>query len=121
MKRTHVEVRVASSIAGRAKDEFMQFRKAYVQYRNYCNLTGINKPFEVLAGMADKLGRVAREVKHLERKDPRCDAHIEMRDGIAGVIIYALLLAELYSIDIAVGLESEMIKARIQHSKGKKG
>lgn len=109
--------RVSAAIAKRTADDFRQFCRSYTQYRKNGRLKDLKRSFEILAGMTDKLGRAAREVKHMERLEPRPDALITLRDSLAGLIIYSVLLSDVYNVSLAAGIEAELAKARSQHTK----
>lgn len=114
-----ISYKIVESMSTRARRDFESFRRVYQQFRVYCKLKAVKHPYEVVTAMTDKLGRVAREIKHLERKDPRPDALDSIRSGLAGIVIYALMLEAKYGCSIAAGIESELREANRQHGNGR--
>jgi len=93
------------------------FLKSYDVWRNFNRLSGsIDNVYEIISAMTDKLGRIARQVKHQERKDPKPDWPDGMTTEIAGLLVYMIILQNHYNVDISNGMKIELEKAIEQHS-----
>jgi hypothetical protein len=86
------------------------FKRAYSLPHTFKN------PFEMVAGLADKVGRVSRLVKHNMRNDPLPNAQADLESSVFGSIAYLVLLTCYYDIDMSQGVTDELIKAVTQHS-----
>lgn len=104
------------------KESLDNFLDYYFEFRNANNLpTELSSPFEAISSMADKLGRIARHVKHLERKDPKPNWNKELPQEMFGLLAYMVMLLDHYelALDFPEQAEQEMIKAIKQHAKKK--
>ena len=76
-----------------------------VVYDSFRSDNGLTPPkmngFEVCASLMDKGGRMAREIKHYERKDPKKDWPDGLMEAITGYMVYILLIMEMYGIDFS--------------------
>ena len=101
---------------------FQHFLNSYDYWRNQNGLSGsIDNVHEIISSMTDKLGRIARYVKHQERNDPKPDWPDGMTIEMAGLIVYTIILKNTYGVDIFKGFKAELEKAAKQHSnKGEK-
>lgn len=98
--------------------EFNRFLFLYDSFRKENNLSGkIENKYEITTSLADKVGRICRQVKHAERNDHKSDWPDGMTEDIAGVIVYLIILKNSYDIDLSDGIKSELEKAVQQHSK----
>jgi hypothetical protein len=98
-------------------DGFNDFLDTYDEFRNAHGLSGsISNVHEIIASMTDKLGRIARYVKHQERNDPKPDWPEGMTTEIAGLLVYMIILKNFYNVDISKGMKIELEKAIEQHS-----
>lgn len=96
---------------------FNSFLHDYDVFREANGLSGsINNVYEILAAMTDKLGRIARQVKHQERNDPKPDWPDGMTIEMAGLVIYMIILKNYYNVDISEGMKQELEKAIEQHA-----
>jgi hypothetical protein len=92
------------------------FLKVYWLFKRAYNLPHTFKnPFEMVAGLADKVGRVSRLVKHNMRNDPLPNAPTELEACVFGSIAYLVLLTCYYDIDMNKGVTDELVKAVMQH------
>jgi len=93
--------------------EFMELQK---RFRKDNNLNAsIDNIYEVLTAMADKHGRICREIKHFERNDPKPDWPDGLSEAVTGYINYMIMVLEKYEIDIAKGMENELQSAVDQY------
>ncbi len=72
-------------------------------------------PLEAMNGMVDKVGRIARLVKHNHRGDPKPDWQAEMENQLAGVFNYLLVTAGCHDVRIYDGLKRELAHAVEDH------
>ena len=99
---------------------FHRFLSGYDKWREDNNLSGsIENVHEIISSMTDKLGRIARYVKHQERNDPKPDWPDGMTTEMAGLLIYMIMLKNHYNVDILNGMKIELEKAIEQHSRKK--
>jgi len=122
-KKKHSPVKEEWGEILKAKDVvhiFNEFLSGYNHWRKSNNLSGsISNVHEIISSMTDKLGRIARYVKHQERNDPKPDWPKGMTTEMAGLLIYMIMLKNHYDVDISKGMISELKKAVSQHSKTK--
>ena len=87
-------------------------------WRKENGLSGdIDNAYEITTSLADKVGRICRQVKHQERNDPKPDWPDGMMEDMAGVLAYLIILKNHYNIDISEGMRQEFEKAVEQHSR----
>ena len=73
--------------------EFKQFLETYKAFKTDHNLPySLDNPYEILASMSDKLGRICRYIKHFERNDPKPDWPEGMTTEMTGLLSYMILL-----------------------------
>jgi len=97
---------------------FKQFLFLYEIFRTENKLSGaIDNKYEITTSLADKVGRICRQVKHFERNDPKPDWPDGITEDISGVLIYLILLMNSYGLDLSTGLTNELAKSVEQHSK----
>jgi len=100
---------------------FNVFLDTYDQFRKDNNLKDkVNNPFELCTALMDKSGRMARQIKHFERNDPKDDWPNGLTEAICGYLIYVILLISHYNIDISSGFCKELESAVTQYSCKKK-
>ena len=87
----------------------------YDIWRREQKLPDIKNPLLITTALADKLGRICRNVKHLERNDPRPLWLAELEDEMAGILVYMILLAKHYNLSISCGVSRELSKGVAQH------
>lgn len=103
--------------AKKVSEHFDFFLKCYSKFKHEYGLKEtLDNSFEMTTAMADKLGRICREVKHLKRNDPRHNYKVTLSQEISGLIVYAIMIANKYSISIPEGMTEELEKAIDQHS-----
>lgn len=73
------------------------------------------EPLEALNGIMDKVGRIARLVKHNHRRDPKPNWRAEMEDQLAGVFNYLMMTAACHGVNIYDGLKRELNHAVEDH------
>ena len=97
---------------------FSHFINTYVKFRRDNGL-GHSVPsiHEVCNSMTDKHGRICRHVKHAERKDPKPDFPEVVAEELTGYLVFALMVAEKYGVNMERGMAKELRKAIEQHSK----
>lgn len=100
-KKTYNETIVKKIVAEDIVNVFIKLQKVYDEFRNYNNLkeTKING-FEACTALLDKCGRIARQVKHFERNDPKEDWPDGLLEAITGFMVYILLILKSYNINI---------------------
>jgi hypothetical protein len=97
---------------------FNEFLNGYDYWRNCKGLSAsIDDAYEITSSMADKLGRICRQVKHKERNDPKPDWPNGLAEDMAGLLVYMIILKNKYDVDIAKGMKIELNKSVEQHSK----
>ena len=100
--------------------KFYDFLGMYELFRLQNNLSGsISNVHEIISSMTDKLGRIARYVKHQERNDPKPDWPDGMATEMAGLLVYMVMLKNHYDISISKDMKIELEKAVSQHNKTK--
>jgi len=101
-------------------DAFKYFCKVYNNFRKYNGLdTEIKSSpnmFEFCTALMDKSGRIARQVKHKERNDPKDDWPNGLTGAMTGFIVYMLLMLDAYDVDITVGMVKELESSIKQYS-----
>ena len=96
---------------------FNAFLRSYNRFRKDNNLSSSNKDsFEICTAMLDKLGRIARQVKHTKRNDSKPDWPEGMTEAVSGLFIYSIMLLNLYGVSISKGMKNELNNAVKQHS-----
>jgi len=76
----------------------------------------IENTYEITTSLADKVGRICRQVKHFERNDPKPDWPHGIVEDMAGIITYMVILKNRLELnDVSDGFLSEMKKAVEQH------
>lgn len=99
---------------------FQNFLETYDQFRRNNGLSAkIDNKYEITTSIADKTGRICRQVKHTERNDPKPDWPDGISEDITGVFIYLIILMNSYELDISEGLKNELQKSAEQHSSKK--
>lgn len=98
---------------------FDDFLNVYHNFRFINHMGGGKKPnaFEICTAMMDKMGRMARQVKHFERNDPKEDWPDGLTEATAGLLIYMMLLIDAYHLDIYDGMVAELKSAMKQYAK----
>jgi type II secretory ATPase GspE/PulE/Tfp pilus assembly ATPase PilB-like protein len=97
---------------------FQKFLMDYEVFKNENGLTDIiENPYEILAGMTDKLGRIVRQVKHKERDDAKPDWPEGAVESIWGLIAYTIMLKDYYNFDVFKGIENELSSAIEQYGR----
>ena len=97
-------------------DHFNIFLGCYEEWREENGLSAtIDNPHEILASMADKLGRICRYVKHQERNDPKHDWPEGMTTEMVGLLTYMTMLINKYDVNISEGMKIELEKSVEQH------
>ena len=97
-------------------NKFNDFWVAYDFFRKYNGLNkAIDNSYEILAAMADKLGRMCRQIKHFERNDPKEDWPDVLGEDGSGLIVYLLMAFNKYDIDLSKSFKAELIKAIEKH------
>ena len=106
-----------------SKDVIAAFTNFLVVYARFRRDNGLvdkdNNPFELCTALTDKLGRIARQIKHFERKDPKEDWPNGMTEAMTGMIIYIILVLKHYDIRIDQGMQNELRSAISQWAKKK--
>ena len=96
---------------------FRHFIHSYEYWRKSNGLSGsIDNVHEIISAMTDKLGRIARQVKHQERNDPKADWPEGMTEEMSGLLIYMIILKNHYGVEIYEGMRNELNKAVEQHT-----
>jgi len=73
--------------------------------------------FEICTALTDKNGRIAREIKHFERNDPKPNFPSGLTEAMTGYLIYMLMLISRYNIKIDDGMKKELDSAVSQWSR----
>ena len=64
----------------------------------------------------DKCGRMARQIKHYERNDPKEYWPSGLSEAMTGILIYLIILIDTYHLDIRDGMIKELNSAIKQYS-----
>lgn len=75
--------------------------------------------FEICTAMLDKLGRIARQVKHNKRNDPKEDWPEGMTQAMTGLLVYMIILLDSTNVKIDKGMKLELMES-VKQYKGKK-
>ena len=79
-------------------DALSVFFFTYDQWRKQNGLSGsIDNVHEICNSMTDKHGRICRQVKHVERNDPKSDWPTGMTEAMMGYLVYMIMLMNKYS------------------------
>jgi hypothetical protein len=98
-------------------DKFDELNCALHDLRKLAGLAEFpDNPLEIMNGITDKVGRVARLVKHNHRNDPKPDWQDTMADELAGVFNYILMAAGCHELDLMGGFERELKHALEDHA-----
>jgi len=91
---------------------FDSFWAVYDRFREDNGLDGETEElpdmFEFCTALSDKNGRIARQVKHKERDDPKEDWPLGLTEAMTGYIVYLLLMLSAYGLDIKDGMVKEL-------------
>jgi len=85
---------------------FLQHYKAFRKFHELADHP--DSALEIMNGFADKVGRVARLVKHNHRNDPKPDWEKIMAKELAGIYNYILMCASYHGVDLREGFETEL-------------
>jgi len=100
---------------------FEGFIGTYHCFRADNGLKSIKKnpmdPFEICTSMLDKLGRIARQVKHTQRNDPKPDWPNGMTEAMTGLLVYMIMLLDSCGVDISDGMKTELLESIKQYKK----
>lgn len=92
------------------------FMESYKDFRKSQGLADCPpNPLEIMNGFADKVGRIARLVKHNHRNDPKPDWEVTMEKELAGVFNYILMCAAYHGLDFPRGFQTELSHALDDH------
>jgi hypothetical protein len=95
---------------------FQRFLTDYELFRKNNGLTDvIENPYEIIAGMTDKLGRIVRQVKHKERNDEKPNWPEGATEAIWGLLAYTIMLKDHYDFDVSEGIRNELQSAVEQY------
>jgi len=96
---------------------FRYFMDSYNIWRQFNGLgeKKIENVHEILTGMTDKNGRIARQIKHIERNDPKEDWPTGATMPMSGYLVYMMLLIDHYRLDITEGMIAELNESVQQH------
>lgn len=96
------------------------FLEVYNKFRE-CNGLKDSKmgAFETCTALTDKNGRIARQIKHFERNDPKEDWPIGLTEAMSGYLIYMIILMKGYNISISDGMIKELQSSISQYSSKK--
>jgi hypothetical protein len=102
-------------------DAFQYFVEIYEKFREDNGLSNTpkvvlaSKRFEMCAALMDKGGRIARQIKHMEKNDPKPDWPEGMTEAMTGFIIYMLLILDSYNLKMRNGMVKELKSALKQY------
>lgn len=92
---------MAKLVAEDVVNAFINLVKEYERFRVDNGLQESNASgFEMCTALMDKGGRIARQVKHFERNDPKEDWPDGLIEAMTGQIVYMLMMLRKYRIDI---------------------
>lgn len=95
---------------------FNEFLQTYNYFRKGNGLGNKTDAYEICTAILDKCGRIAREVKHKERNDPKENFPDGLTEAMTGTIVYLMMLIEKYQIDVSSGMKKELESALRQYS-----
>lgn len=107
-------------LAEHVVNSFIKYLTDLQKFKDQVGLKDVENIFEVATSIADKSGRICRQIKHLERNDPKKDYKFEIIESIQGFLAYVQMIINEYDItkeDIVVGMLGELHKSIKQHSK----
>ena len=103
--------------AAKVVDAFSDFRRAYYTFKEEHGLSHkMDFTHEVITGIVDKLGRVARDVKHYLRDEERPNWRLAIEKNMTGVLAYLIVLGHNLDIDWTTGMHEELLSALKQHA-----
>ena len=113
--------RTPEELARQVAEPFVTCLITWNQFKKLFRLEDVKDIQEVCNSITDKHGRVCRNVKHLERQDPRPDWISEMTDAIVGQLAYILMIVNKYELldELSDSFVREMTKSIKQHSTDK--
>ena len=121
MKNKAVKESLIADMILEASNDFESMLVTICRYRILCGIKSPKSLYEICAGLADKTGRICRELKHIERNDPHPEAVSKLLSAMAGVNIYMAMIAKKLiaagQLDCSMGMSEELKKARGQHKK----
>lgn len=91
-------------------DSWNNFVNSIYEFRKACGVieSGDKRGYELVTSLADKNGRVARQIKHYERGDPKSDWPTGMTQSFAGYLQYMIMTLDAYDVDLVDGLREEL-------------
>lgn len=103
--------------------EFNDFLATYEKFRVDNGLKDkVVNPFELCTALMDKSGRIARQIKHFERKDAKEDWPDGLTEAMTGYLIYMILILKHYNLLYSSqGMRNELNSAIKQWSEKKEG
>ena len=102
---------------------FIEYLENLQKFKDHVGLKDVENMFEVATSIADKSGRICRQIKHIERKDPKENYKDEIIESIQGFLAYSQMVIRKYGISngyILVSVLSELQKSIKQHARKKK-
>ena len=109
---------VNDATAEKVASMFSVFLESYkcFRYKNKLSME-VKNSHEVHGAANEKLARMFRQIKHVERNDPKEDWPDVMAEHAMGVMTYMIMLLDHYGVDFKKGIIKELNKAAEQHSK----
>ena len=102
----------SNDVAGK----FQEFLDAYREFRQENGLTkDVDNIFEICTGLADKNGRICRQVKHVEREDPKPDFPQGLLESMSGYLFYMIMILSKYDLSLNEGIIGELEEAVKQY------
>ena len=90
-------------------------KQCLTMYKTFRKTHGLKdcppNPLEIVNGLTDKVGRIARLVKHNYRDDPKPDWEASMQQQLAGVFNYLLMCEAYHGLDFTEGFKAELTHA----------
>jgi len=102
--------------ATKVVDAFRSFLKAYYMFKEHHKLPHrMDNPYHTLVAITDKLGRIARNVKHWIRGDEKDDWKLNVERDCIGILAYMVILGHDLDIQWSEGMMTELIAGVEQH------
>ena len=77
---------------------FEEYINCLAKFKHVAGLNSVDNPYEICTAMSDKSGRIARYVKHAERKDPKgATWRHELLKSLTGFLSYAEMIIQKYN------------------------
>jgi len=117
---TDIEKHNIELLAHRTISRFIDYQKAFREFKKVTGLKPIENTHECVSGAVDKLGRLTRHVKHNIRNDPKDSFPQDAIESFEGCLAYLDLIMESFNLSeeqVRDSMLTELMKSVKQHTK----